>query len=307
MKIHEFQDANQFYTWVKDYLLNQEPIHSLLLGISNSLIHNPERYEETPYLAAVEIDNNIVAVAIRTPPRPLLLSQIEDLKAVELLAQNLSVSYPSLTGVNAPVDEAQAFASAWHSLTGQSYQLKLALRTFKLEKVRHISAATGYLRQATESDRTLLINWYEAFSLETLGEIDSEAERWAKHRLKEGTAYLWQDKVPVSIACRGGLTPNGARVNMVYTPPKYRRLGYASACVAALSQTLLNQGYRFCFLSTDLANPISNHIYQEIGYQPLGDWHELCFELTGLKQNLSSFVDSSEIPVTKRAGKLNLL
>ncbi|WP_228037949.1 hypothetical protein [Nostoc sp. LEGE 12450] len=48
--------------------------------------------------------------------------------------------------MNAPIDEAQAFAWAWHSLTGQSHQLKLALRTFKLEKVRHISAATGYLR-----------------------------------------------------------------------------------------------------------------------------------------------------------------
>ncbi|WP_228037947.1 hypothetical protein [Nostoc sp. LEGE 12450] len=80
MKIYEFQDANQFHTRVKDYLLNQESINSLLLGISDSLIHNPERYEETPYLATVEIDN-IVAVAIRTPPRPLLLSQIEDLKA----------------------------------------------------------------------------------------------------------------------------------------------------------------------------------------------------------------------------------
>jgi len=53
----------------------------------------------------------------------------------------------------------------------------------------------------------------------------------------------------------------------VYTPPAYRRRGYASACGAALSQLILDAGRRFCFLYTDLANPTSNQIYQQIGYE----------------------------------------
>jgi predicted GNAT family acetyltransferase len=68
-----------------------------------------------------------------------------------------------------------------------------------------------------------------------------------------------------------GPTPNGIRVISVYTPPHLRGRGYASACVAALSQRLLDQGRKFCFLFTDLANPTSNHIYQEIGYEPVRD------------------------------------
>ncbi len=59
---------------------------------------------------------------------------------------------------------------------------------------------------------------------------------------------------------------------------KYRRQGYASSCVAALSQTLLDQGRKYCFLFTDLANPTSNHIYQAIGYQPICDMNEYWFE-----------------------------
>ncbi|MCF2150506.1 GNAT family N-acetyltransferase [Desmonostoc muscorum LEGE 12446] len=277
MKVYRFQNATEFYARVKDYLLNQEAMHNLLLGISHTLIENPERFEEKPYLSTVEVNGDIVAVAMRTPPRPLLLSEIKDFQAVELLAQDLSISYPSLPGVNAPTDEAQAFTLAWHSLTGQSYQLKVALRTFKLEKVKPISQVTGYLRLATEDDRELLKNWHEAFSLEALGEIELDAERWVQGVLRQGTAYLWQDEVAVSIACHGGTTPNGARVGMVYTPPEHRRRGYASASVAALSQTLLDRGNRFCFLFTDLANPTSNHIYQEIGYQPVGDWHNYSF------------------------------
>ncbi|MEH2387137.1 MAG: GNAT family N-acetyltransferase [Nostoc sp.] len=277
MKVYRFQNATQFYARVKDYLLNQEALHNLLLGISHALIENPKRFDEKPYLATVEANGDIVAVAMRTPPRLLLLSQIKDFKAVEVLAQDLSISYQSLPGVNAPTDEAQAFTLAWHSLTGQSYQLKVALRVFQLKKLQPISQITGYLRLATEDDQELLKNWYEAFSLEALGSIESDTEHWVKRVLQQGTAYLWQDEVPVSIACHVGITPNGARISIVYTPPEYRRKGYACACVAALSQTLLNQGNRYCFLFTDLANPTSNHIYQEIGYQPVGDWDNYSF------------------------------
>ena len=57
----------------------------------------------------------------------------------------------------------------------------------------------------------------------------------------------------------------------MYTPPEFRGRGYASACVAAASQAQLDAGRRFCFLFTDLANATSNHIYQEIGYEPVRD------------------------------------
>jgi uncharacterized protein len=40
---------------------------------------------------------------------------------------------------------------------------------------------------------------------------------------------------------------------------------------------LLEQGRRFCFLYTDLANPTSNAIYLRIGYEPVCDSRELAF------------------------------
>ncbi|BAZ13807.1 GCN5-related N-acetyltransferase [Calothrix sp. NIES-4071] len=91
------------------------------------------------------------------------------------------------------------------------------------------------------------------------------------------TAFVWEDEVPVSLACRTRVTPNGVGISIVYTPEQYRRKGYASACVAALSEHFINQGYKYCFLFTDLANPTSNHIYQAIGYQPAGDCQEYSF------------------------------
>ena len=50
------------------------------------------------------------------------------------------------------------------------------------------------------------------------------------------------------------------------------------ADVAALSQHLLDSGWSVCSLTTDLANPVSNHIYQRIGYRPVCDFNEYRFE-----------------------------
>ena len=99
-------------------------------------------------------------------------------------------------------------------------------------------------------------------------------------RLGGGTdsgLYLWDDGRPVSLAGYSGPTPHGIRVGPVYTPPAQRGNGYASACVAALSQLLLDGGRAHCFLFTDLGNPTSNHIYQAIGYWPVCDVDEYRF------------------------------
>ena len=277
MKVYRYQDASQFYERVKDYLLTDEALHNVQLRLCHSLIHNPEAFEEKPLLATVETDGDIVAVAMRTPSQNLLLSKIQDFGAIEAIAQNLHFTGNSLPGVKAPTDEGKAFAETWQALTSQSYEIKMALRAFQLKQVEKISKATGELRQATESDRQLLIDWFEAYVVEALGIAATNTERAVDRHLQRGTAYLWSDETPVSMACDLGITSNGAAISLVYTPPEHRRKGYASSCVAALSQILLSRGHKYCFLFTDLANPTSNHIYQAIGYQPMGDLYDYSF------------------------------
>ena len=73
----------------------------------------------------------------------------------------------------------------------------------------------------------------------------------------------------VSVAAKTRPTTNNITVNFVYTPKEARKKGYASSCVAALSQRMLDEGYKTTTLYTDLANPTSNKIYQEIGYEKI--------------------------------------
>jgi len=66
-------------------------------------------------------------------------------------------------------------------------------------------------------------------------------------------------------------------VGFVYTPPYFRGRGYATSCVAAVSQMILDRGFNSCALYTDLSNPTSNSIYMKIGYVPICDALEIKF------------------------------
>ena len=97
--------------------------------------------------------------------------------------------------------------------------------------------------------------------------------------LSHTEAFLLRtDGGPVSTAMWARPTPNGVTINGVYTPGARRNRGYASACVAALSQRMLDEGQEFCCLYTDLSNPTSNDIYLSIVYQPVCDSDDYLFE-----------------------------
>jgi hypothetical protein len=175
------------------------------------------------------------------------------------------------------------FAEAWRDLTGQSFHKRMAERLYRLDKVTPPSGVPGQMRRAVESDRDLLARWLREFQLEAFGEADDESvERNVRNILTLPPEYrgvhLWEDPGPVSFTGYGGLTPNSMRIGPVYTPREFRGKGYASACVAAVSQHLLDSGRKFCTLFTDLANPTSNKIYMRIGYEAVCDVDEYKFE-----------------------------
>jgi uncharacterized protein len=280
MQLHRFDNIQNFWQDAQDFLLQHEAEHNLLLEVSHTLLHYPERYPDPPYLAIAvhpefaQTNAQIHAIAIRTPPHKLLLSKAQDFDALTLIAQDLQDYSEPFPGVSGLVPEVDAFLQAWQRLTGQSYQRVLELKIHQLTQVKPIKTANGLLRLATEGDRSLLIEWYAAFADE-IGELISlDAEKAVDLGLKQQGIYLWEDDIPVSLATAKHYLPTVARLGPVYTPTEYRCKGYATACVAAVSRKLLEQGCDRCFLFTDLANPTSNRLYQAIGYQPVCNWHD---------------------------------
>jgi predicted GNAT family acetyltransferase len=115
----------------------------------------------------------------------------------------------------------------------------------------------------------VLVEWTTAF-FAAIRE-PGDAAGFVTTHLGNDSLFVWDDSGPVSMAAVAGRTRRAARVAFVYTPPDARSRGYASACVAALSQRLLDEGLERCCLYTDLANPTSNAVYRRLGFAPLCD------------------------------------
>ncbi len=280
VKLTSFQKVAQFLQKAQDYLEKSEAVNSLMLGICQGLLENPERFQQNPYLALLEEDGRPVAAAVRTPPQKLVIysQQLTESLDWSPLVQDLIEQQQIPPGVVGPAPLIEGFAAAWDTAKGLSHQPGLNLRIYELTRVIPPVYSPGHLRLAVPSDMEIVSSWVHAFQVEALGEgSEEQARATARLRIEDGDIFLWEISKPVSMAAKARPTRHGITVNEVYTPPEYRGKGYASLCVASLSQYLLNSGWKFCTLFTDLSNPTSNSIYQKIGYQHVCDFNEAIF------------------------------
>lgn len=280
-RVKRFETAPAFIAEAGGFLGRREAEHNLMFGIAANLTADPGFPAAPPLLATVTANKQVVATAVMTPPWNIVLSCTDQLDAWSSLIDDLRAASTSVPGVTAPVESAAFFASRWAETFGVETERAMAERIYRLEKVRPPKGVSGSVRLGTTFDRDLLVAWVDAFLAEALEPRNPEESGFLVDRsFRAGTRtwYLWEDGGrPVSVASTSGPTPNGIRVGPVYTPPELRGNGYASAVTAAASQAELDKGRRFVFLFTDLKNPTSNKIYQQIGYEPVIDVDQISF------------------------------
>ena len=282
MEVEKVDDAARFLDAAEPLLLRDEARHNLILGIAGILRDSPNLYPEFN-LWLVTRGREPVAAALRTPPHNLVLARPRDSAALRTLAGEIEDDLPGVVGA---LPEAEAFAALWADRRGLEPRKQRGQGVFALERVTPPPETPGSMREASAADRDLLVGWMHAFAVEALNDPDPDRDhvtRMVEHRLSsevDGLALWEADGKPLSFSGFGGRTPKGIRIGPVYTPPELRGRGYASALVAQLSQQLLDQGRRFCFLYTDLANPVANRIYERLGYVKVCESAEIEFVAT---------------------------
>ena len=231
------------------------------------------------FLASVkDEDGGVVLTAACTPPFNIVMYETRNQPnsaAVKLLGDELKSIGLAFPGVLAEQSLAQRFAESYAD--GHGFHTNLSMNVMRLDKVSDMDRSPGHCRLLREDDLYFVPYWERAFSEECRVEvfdIPTNTEQ-VKSRIEEQTHFIWEDGRPVSQAVHGRSTQNGAVVNGVYTPPHYRRKGYASSVVAELSQVLLERGHTFCCLFADADNPISCGIYRKIGYYDLCVFSEI--------------------------------
>jgi predicted GNAT family acetyltransferase len=279
MEARLYNDIDEFWS-LAEPVISADPIrNTVALSAVRMIRDSPDPTRGTPILLTIWDGGTVIGAALRSPPFPLVTSAIP-LDAVEVAARALAKVAPDLIGVSGPRDSAEAFGDAWSQLTGATVKEMYAGRLYRLDTLAP-PTVSGHARPATEADVPLLAGWRREFEIEAFGRErePGKGEATVRRSFALGAIpMLWErDGRPVSHAMAGRPFHGMSRVGPVYTPPEERGHGYGTAVTAAVTQAAIDAGAEQLVLFTDLANPVSNAIYQRIGYRPVLDSTELEF------------------------------
>lgn len=278
MHIVRYDNPAVWLDEVGSLLYRAEAENNLPLGLALHAIEFPESFPEELLLLSAQAQGSPVGAALATPPHNLILNR-QPLEAVDAIAEFLARTSIALPGVIGPDDVPGAFAQSWSRRTGVQSALRMQQRIHECTSVVLGERASGASRPAAEPDVLLLAEWQTAFSAEVGSDVaDHDPAALIRRRIEREHLFVWEREGKV-VSCAGlsRQTEHGISVNLVYTPPEHRGRGYATSCVAELTDRALLSGRRFCCLYADLANPTANAIYRRIGYRPVCDSHWWAF------------------------------
>lgn len=265
----QHEGPGAFLERAEAWLLAREDASNFVLSVAYLLRRGAPPFVNPAYLATIETgteaDTGVAGVVMCPPPDGVYLTDIP-LDAIPSLVEQLRGFTDSVPEALGPEPATVEFARCW----GRRWRRHSRLRRYKLEAVvPPEKPATGRLRLAAEADLDYLGGWAEDYGAEMDSKVDTVA--FFRALVDRKSLYLWDDRGPRAVVTVSGLTPNGARVSSVYTPPQFRGSGYARSAVAAASQTILDGGRQFAMIAADVDDPVPNAIYRSLGYRPVDE------------------------------------
>ena len=235
------------------------------------------RYAEAIFAVASDDRGATVAAMLRTPPNSMRAAG--EVPEPDAFMQAWLAVDPGCPGVSAQPELARQLTEAWLRTRSGITELRVSQGIHVLDVGRSPDPpAPGVLRLADFRDAAQLGEWGVAFALDAGMAHPESAAASTLHALEQRRLFVWERAGEnVSMVGHSPMVAGTARVGPVYTPRQLRGQGFGTAAVTAVSQRLLEQGAERCMLYTDLANPVSNHIYAKIGYVRVAEEAEYRF------------------------------
>ena len=266
-RVREYSNMAEFSARVGRWLTVREAENSYLLVELANLLATPANSRARAFV--VQENDSFVAAGVLFESGCLLMTWTPPEAIGALIDHLITASWP-ITSVYAPGHVSWTFAEAWAARTQQEVELDRAERIYQLTRASFPLPADGRLELATAADVPYLLRWTEAFVREAQFETGERTSAQLLNMLIDARSlFVWKTTVPVSMAASVAPTPHGAAINFVYTPPEYRRRGYAKAVVAALGTHLLSSNRKYCFIFADTDDHLKHKLYQQIGARTL--------------------------------------
>jgi predicted GNAT family acetyltransferase len=237
-----------------------------------------------PSLLRIVDGGKTVSAAIQiNPPQQNIVLTFSNEAQLNVLATYLKKQDFKFQGVVGPAQESEMFSDLWVEMSSKSKKLAMGQKIYKADMCIQPKNVTGKLKIANENELNIVTQYFVDFAEESLPLSErksfDEIKIMTSKKLTDKWIYLWMvDGTSVSVAHIGRPTKNGISVSGVFTPRQFRKRGYASAVTAGVTQAMLDSGKKFCVLYTDLSNPTSNKIYQDVGYREVAASKYFSFE-----------------------------
>lgn len=287
MQFTQYTDVNAFYSAVGETLMAHEaqniiPLGNILIGVKGE-DKTDWRDPVGWFMATVSDIHDVRLTAIMTRPMNLTLyatNNQNDPGAIACLIEGMALAGVDIPGVMAEKSLVEMFVRFYTARHGLTARINTNQRIYELTEVNP-KVPKAPLRLACERDMAFLPYWDTGFNKDCIDPSHAVSDSLEGYRylIRQGRIYIMEEGgIPVTMAKISRDLQKVCVIGYVYTPPYFRKKGYATACVASISQIGLDRGFSKCVLYTDLTNPTSNSIYQKIGYKPLCDSLEVKFE-----------------------------
>ncbi|BCC30623.1 GNAT family N-acetyltransferase [Bacillus cereus] len=268
IQLHVYEEVINFKKEVIPFLEKNEQENNLILGVLQMV-------QQPIFMGVAKQEEEVAVVFLQTEEKKQIIVATSEMveEAIVELAKKLAEVYPNVPGLIGNKKVVQRLAEEIAVLENKKTTVAMEQGIYELKQVKKKWTEEGIFREINSDELPVIEKWIYQFCEDVnLPTTKEEAEQTAHTLITNHRLFgLEIDGKLVSVAAKTRPTKNNITINFVYTPKEERKKGYASNCVAALSQRMLDEGYKTTTLYTDLANPTSNKIYQEIGYEQIAE------------------------------------
>lgn len=282
MEFKKYDDPKEFIAENETLILEKEWLNNLMVGNYKDALNLG--IDENWILARItNNDKTELIMLLRRPWRLLLYSPTDNCsdELFKFAAEELYKIDKNIPGVNAENTIGKKFAECYCKIASKKYNKHLAMRILLLEKLAAPMLQDDVIyRKAKLEDKEVLKGFVKDFHEEALHEekSDEELEESFYKNLEKGYYVLEKDGKIVAQTVSTRKLEKGKTISGVFTAKEERGKGYAYNLVYRASKEFLDNGAEYCVLFTDDTNPISNHVYEKIGYERKADCSEIIFE-----------------------------
>jgi len=173
-----------FYTEARDYLLEHEAEHGLMLSVAFATLIAPA---ESYWSVVRARDGRVVAAALRTMPK-MMLSREEGRAPGAMAALAEDARQANFDSIIGPRPSLEAFAAAY----GGSWRPTQRHVLYECRAVHQVPIPRGERCVVSPADRSRVADWIQAFSAEAIGDgaTRDAAKALTDRHLRDGSMWL---------------------------------------------------------------------------------------------------------------------